>query len=172
MKPRSFSPPVWTEVGSIRCKVIGFELDFVPKFSYVGIDPGYNFGAAVLEGGKKHGMVWYGKLPEAEDRPTRAFLAEVFAFGLPRLDYGCAVIEGANYKATQGQVLLAEVRYSFWRGLHGICQERVIAAPSTIRKGVFGSGKVTAFDQWPVIDHNAADALGAAIYAHHLKEAT
>jgi len=172
----SFSDPVATVLASTTkfpCMMIGFEcLDFVPKHSYIGIDPGYNFGIAVLEAGKKHGAVWYGKLPEAEDRPSRAYLAELLVYSVPRFDYQVGVVEGANYKASAGQVLLAEVRYSFWRGLMNRCQERIVAAPSTIRKGAFGSGKTAAYDLWPNINHNAADSVGCVLYARSLKEVT
>jgi len=75
------------------------------------------------------------------------------------------VIEGAAYNQPYRQVELAELRASavFW--LQKLGAYTKIIAPSTIRKGVFGSGKLKAHEVWYI--KNAPDAVAALACAYY-----
>jgi hypothetical protein len=77
------------------------------------------------------------------------------------------IIEGAAYGRPFRQVELAEIRQGFF--LAGSTsmyfEETKIVPPASVRKKVFGQGKVQAGDIWPLLNHNAADSLAIALYA-------
>lgn len=76
------------------------------------------------------------------------------------------VIEGAAFGENYRQVELAEIRAStvLWARRLGI--DIRIVAPATIRKCVFGSGKIRAHEIWQLPDApDAVAALSCAYYA-------
>lgn len=139
-----------------------------------GIDPGVNFGLTVLEGDKVY--LFHGALMQ-DDKPGRyGLIAYMFLNEMQRKfehTGGKMVIEGAAYGAPFRQVELSEIRTGFYiaAGLspRGTIQDVIIKPPATIRKEVFGNGKTQAMDEWPTINHNAADSLAMALYAAKLE---
>lgn len=133
-----------------------------------GIDPGVNFGLTVIEGYKIY--VFYGALMQ-DDKPGRygliAFkflqsIMETFNLWSARM-----VIEGAAYGATFRQVELSEIRTGFYlaAALSPGFSDVIIKPPKTIRKAVFNNGTIHAADEFPLLNHNAADSLAVALFA-------
>jgi hypothetical protein len=136
------------------------------KWLGVGVDPGRNFGIATLDG--REAWVFHGTLPK-EDK-TKKWLYGLAAYELmsnPQRFYGKgeAVVEGPAFKEPFGQSDLAHIRMGFVLGLYYIGFPVSIVPPATIRAKALGSGKLGGLEVWPEINHNAADALAAAIYA-------
>ena len=138
-----------------------------------GIDPGVNFGLTVIEGKKVwlfHGSLISDPTPGRQGLISYGFLLEVIESfqdvhsGDPNL-----VIEGAAYGAPFRQVELSEIRTGFYISAgvdpRGVIQNVYIKPPKNIRKAVTGNGKTQAMDEYPTLNHNAADSLFMAIYA-------
>jgi len=133
----------------------------------VGIDPGRNYGFTIL-GPYGTGWVYYGKMIKHD--PDEAYTKYIIDDFVPSMvgmyPIKFAVVEGAAYDKTFGQVGLEAIRCGFYAGMERICPTD-IAPPSTVRKVVFGNGKMQAMDVWYDINHNAADSLAIALYAAH-----
>lgn len=133
-----------------------------------GIDPGVNFGLTVIEENKV--FVFHGALMQ-DDKPGRyGLIAFKFLQSIiTGFDHGDAVmvIEGAAYGAPFRQVELSEIRTGFYlaSSLSYVFADVVIKPPATIRKAVTGNGKTQAMDEYPLLNHNAADSLFMALYA-------
>ena len=137
-----------------------------------GIDPGVNFGLTVVNANKM--WVFHGALMQ-DDQPGRygliayKFLQTMIGSFSDESPFPRArmVIEGAAYGAPFRQVELSEIRTAFYlaAALHPGFSDVTIRPPATIRKLVFGNGKTQAGDEWPVLNHNAADSLSIALYA-------
>lgn len=136
---------------------------------FVGVDPGANFGLAIITA--QQVIIANGHLPKSKSKPTG------WEYGVEAYDFirkyvmplnagtGIAVVEGASYGKKYGQVPLESERFAFYLGLlHNGYQVHVVP-PATIRKEVFHNGKMQAMDYWPTINHNAADALSMSLYA-------
>lgn len=145
-----------------------------------GIDPGVNFGLTFIE--KKKVFVFHGALIQ-DQTPGRygliaySFLQSIIAsYSRPN---AMLVIEGAAYGAkTSWQAGLAEIRTAFYLAAstyrtpimdafeaENVFTDVIVRPPASIRKAVFNDGKVQAGDEWPTINHNAADSLSVALYA-------
>ena len=74
-------------------------------------------------------------------------------------------IEGAAHRKGPGQAGLAGVRYGFYLGLYEAGIRPVLVPPSTARKVAFGHGNTKGGDIWPLLNSNAADAIGLALWA-------
>lgn len=135
----------------------------------VGIDPGVNFGMAVIN--REYVQVFYGKLPTDKRTGYRGINAYNFIMNsalnikVPNVK---AVVEGAAYRDPYGQVVLEEMRFGFFFALYQLGLDVSIVPPATIRKGALGHGRATVGDVYPNLNHNACDAIGAVFYA--LKE--
>jgi len=134
-----------------------------------GIDPGVNFGLTVIEENKV--FVFHGSLIQ-DDKPGRyGLIAYKFLHDMigqfASLSLSLMVIEGAAYGAPFRQVELSEIRTGFYlaASLWGGFSDVVIKPPASIRKAVFDNGKTQAGDEWPTLNHNAADSLSMALYA-------
>jgi hypothetical protein len=137
-----------------------------------GIDPGVNFGLTVIEQEKI--WVFYGALMQ-DDKPGRYGLIAYSFLRLLMSQFhhtgAMMVIEGAAYGAPFRQVELSEIRTGFYLAAatsSGTVQDVEIKPPATIRKGVTGDGKAQAMNEWPLLNHNAADSLFMALYATSL----
>lgn len=130
----------------------------------VGIDPGVNFGITIIN--MDYIQVFHGKLPSSSVRGQHAWdaieMVKELLFG-DIVGTGSACIEGAAYKDKYGQVGLEEVRIGFYLGLRELGLNVRIVPPMTIRKIAFGHGRTVAGELWPLLNHNAADSLGAAL---------
>lgn len=135
-----------------------------------GIDPGVDFGLTYIEKDKVyvfHGSLISDPTPGRQGLITFRFLQDFFAsLPWPRI-IGKMVIEGAAYGAPFRQVELSEIRTGFYLAatLSGVFDHITITPPKTIRKAVFGDGRVQAGDEYPTLNHNAADSLAMALYA-------
>lgn len=137
----------------------------------IGIDPGVNFGISIITG--KQILICNGKLPVRKTAGEHGKDAYEFVMEhiIQHVDGAAlSVVEGAAYDKTFGQVGLAEVRFGFYLGLYVRNANPQICAIKTIRASVLGSGKETAFDRWPLLNHNAADSLGCALMAYSLAD--
>lgn len=138
-----------------------------------GIDPGVNFGLTIIEGEDVY--VYHGALTQTDVPGEYGWYAHNLLAQMIR-EYkpagGVLVIEGAAYGAPFRQVELAEIRGGFF--LAGVSAEPafsrvVIKPPKSVRKDVFGNGKTQAMDEFPTLNHNAADSLAIALYAAELE---
>lgn len=145
-----------------ECELDGQHLDFIKKpFNVMGIDPGKNFGIALVgDGGVS---VMNGVLDDSIKPLREVAMHFIFEVMHPQL-IDLAVIEGASYGDRFGQVKLAEIRCGFALGCSELKIPVLITAPKTPRKAVFGSGNIGAWDVWINLNHNAADALCLAMY--------
>lgn len=151
----------------VRLVVGKTEVDIVPHA--IGVDPGVNFGIADLF--YDSALVFHGKLPKREHSSDHGIDAyNLMKEFLATAPLGLVVVEGAAYAKTMGQVMLAEIRYGFYHAAIDSGCDAVILPPLSARKIAFGSGRINAFDEWPLLNHNGADALGLAIAATHLME--
>lgn len=135
-----------------------------PQQDVLGIDPGRNLGITLY--GSNFMRVFWGKMPkgEWEDYTVEAFeIARAFTYHA-----SFVVIEGAAYREGPGQVGLAGVRWGLYLGFQQKGISVKVVPPSTIRKGAFGHGNKKGGDIWPLLNLNAADAVGAALYAASL----
>jgi hypothetical protein len=136
-----------------------------------GIDPGVNFGLTVIE--QDHVYVFHGALSKESIPGCYGLVAYNFLQEIAKsLNYIGAklVIEGAAYGAPFRQVELSEIRTGFYlaSSTAPLYMQTHIVPPATIRKEVFGNGKTQAMNEWPTLNHNAADALAMALYAAQL----
>lgn len=130
--------------------------------SLVGIDPGMHFGISVLSQGLLR--VMWGSIPtQKEPGMAGALVLEMMKEMDIKTEFG--VVEGAAYHAKFGQVGLQEVRFAFYYALYLRGAHVRILPPATVRKLAFGSGKETAADIYPTLNHNAADSIGCVIAA-------
>ena len=140
-----------------------------------GLDPGVNFGLTVIEEDKVY--VFNGSLNQDEKPGRRGLIAYSFLQLLMSQFHhngGLMVIEGASYGDQFGQVLLSEVRTGFYLAAatsSGTIQQVEIKAPKSIRKAIFGDGTIRAPDEFPTLNHNAADSLAMALFAAQYVEA-
>jgi hypothetical protein len=125
----------------------------------IGLDPGLNFGLCIIRPGEIE--CWHGRVESSEE----AYELAIKIKGMASQIATTCVIEGASYGDVPGQVQLANVREGFRLGLIHRGVEVLTIPPSKVRKGAFGHGRATGFDIFPELNHNAADAVGMALYA-------
>jgi len=134
----------------------------------VGIDPGVNFGICIVVGEDVH--IYHGKLNTRpkDERPMYSVDSEEFTKWLLS-DYQFLfhdiLVEGAAFGKKFGQVQLAEVRTGFLHGAKDHAEKISLIPPSTARKEGLGHGNQHASDLWPLINHNACDAIAIAMAA-------
>lgn len=137
----------------------------------IGVDPGRNFGIAIVH--PRNLVIMYsGRIEPKGTMVNYAVAAYHMVQQLPLPQQPAVVIEDAAYGGAPGRhVGLAYIRMGFYFGLlrHNI----ELKSPATMRKAVFGSGKDRAEKQWTNIDKHAADAMNFALYAagYRLEEA-
>lgn len=134
----------------------------------VGIDPGRNFGICTLDGREAWAIA--GTLLK-EDKQWKYGITAYEFMSNPRNYYGQgpAVIEGPAYKMPKGQADLGHTRMGFTLGLYYAGFSVDIVPPATIRSQALGNGKLSGLEVWPSLQHNAADAVAAALYAAGLR---
>lgn len=130
----------------------------------IGIDPGKNFGIAVVD--PLVGILWSASGTfENSGLSTfwnwRVLISEIGLVGHWRR----VAIEGASYNERFGQVELAEIRLSIRLAFHLAGFDTIIVPPQSIRKQVFGSAKIRGQDIWPTMNKNAADSVPIALVA-------
>lgn len=123
--------------------------------AYLGIDPGtVNLGMSWMcadDIGRDRAKLWQIKITRSDDPVQRimdinAVLNELIASGW---NNGKVTIENAAYAQGFRQVELAEQRAAIISNfLNNSAYSIQMAAPMTIRKKVFGSGKIKAHEVW------------------------
>ena len=134
----------------------------------IGIDPGRNFGVAVVDPIGGIG-IYYGYLhidknwSYAED----GWFAMHLTYELLKME-GCpelVAVEGAAHSKHKGQAPLAYIRQGFFMGSRACDFETKMVAPNSARKACTGHGNTPMWELLPGMNSNAADALGLALYA-------
>ena len=136
----------------------------------IGVDPGRSFGIATLDG--REAWIMYGTMPKEEKRKKYRYGLQAMHWMSHSYNYhgqGPAVVEGAAHKMPHGQADLAHVRMGFVCGLAMAGYTVDIVPPSTIRAQALGSGNLGGLEVWPDVNHNAGDALAAALYSAGLR---
>jgi Holliday junction resolvasome RuvABC endonuclease subunit len=135
----------------------------------IGVDPGTtHLGIAVIEGYMDNPYAYLFQVDiERQDNPINRIKEAqnimsdcVNWYHLPNY----ATIEGASFANNYRQVELAEVRASIalWCLSKGF--ETVIVPPTTLRKGVLGSGKAIPHEVWTGLPPDAVQALVCAYF--------
>lgn len=163
-------PPNW----KIESYGLVLPVENTAKVIHIGIDPGTaKIGIAIIF---PHGETsWlaengqartYEVTVERDSDPVKritevAHILGYFLYYFTVPTY--AVIEGSAFSKLYRQSELAEFRAAtvLWCQSRGIIPR--IMDIRTIRKSVFGSGKIRAEDQWPELPGDAASALACAI---------
>ncbi len=151
--------------------------DISTPHTYIGIDPGTrNLGLVFLQGS----ILYTARMVLAKyDNPVKRALntqsaMEAIWNEMPYLmgrQLKLCVIEGAAFKGFR-EVEMAEQRIAMALYWHPKCPTRIIP-PRSIRKEIFGNGKIKASDFWAEdLDKHVADALACALLAMQFHEAT
>ena len=153
------SPQVHLAGQSARFPFIG------EKAQGIGIDPGRQFGIAVVL--DQSITTYHGKLPGVEKTSDYGLIAWDVAktFFDSKYPKWRAVIEGASYGDRFGQVLLEQIRYSFFTSMRYLNINSELMPPNKVRKIAFGDGFKTGPQIWPLLSEHAADAVGCALVA-------
>lgn len=146
-------------------------------YKYAGVDSGsVNLGISLLysdSDGEDKAILWQIKLVRDDNPINRILLArQIIQFTLNfHAKIKLATIENAAYAKGFRQVELAEQRASIALSLINISCKVQMIAPMTIRKEVFGSGKIKAHEAWQLegIPKNKQpnDALAALSCAYY-----
>lgn len=140
---------------------------------YIGIDPGTtHVGIAFYSPARSRDTInlWEIEIERSDDAQVRAVYAWSILYStVGYILGGKACIEGAAYGNPYRQVELAEQRGVFlaWFMYYGI--PAILIPPITIRKVVFGNGKIKAQEYWDTIPPNAACALSCLYYLERSK---
>lgn len=146
--------------------IIAFEIEppfSVPEQTRFGVDPGTtHFGLAVVHSSSTH--IYQVKMERSEKALTRMLSAQnVLTQCINYLGKNpIAIIEGAAFSSPYRQVELAEIRTACALWFYKFDIDVEIIPPATIRKKVFGSGKIK--NPWSNISNDCAAALGCAFY--------
>lgn len=132
----------------------------------IGVDPGINFGLGIFKDEKL--TVYWGKFPKQDGDYRYSLLVSNFVHDWVS-EYASSItriaIEGPSFGSHFKQVVLEDVRVGFWLGFKEIGKEAIYVPPATVRKVVFGGGRIKASDLWLTINGNAADAGAVCLYA-------
>jgi hypothetical protein len=152
------------EIDGVPVSVYHSKIPGRRRWTSIGIDPGRNFGICTLDG--RYATVMSGQLPK-ESKQWRYGIAAFNWARNPRNYHGKgpAVVEGAAYGKSKGQADLAHTRMGFVLGLLDAGHNVDIIPPASIRLQAFGKGNMGGLEVWPDLNHNAGDAVAAALYA-------
>jgi len=150
------------EIGQwAKARRVLVETPAVPiKHTFMGIDPGVNFGVALLT---RRGLrlIW-GEL-QGYDEVEQMFAASQVALYF-RDAFGpiLTVVEGPAPKFPYRQATLGHMRAGF---IIGAMPNVLMIPPATIRVLAFGHGNETGLNIWPRVNENAIAALGCVLAA-------
>lgn len=174
-------PLLWEEwpVGPIVIRRGQFKLSVIRpiKVTYLGFDPGeVNMGMAYFNP-KGEGELWQVKFPSNCDSVKRIYNTEsvmnFFLMGLKDKLGSYSIVENASFGSPFGQAALAENRTIIAHNLIEQGLDLAFIPPLSIRKHVFGSGKIKAEDTWPELaykGHNdIASALACALCGYEMR---
>lgn len=135
------------------------------KSAVFGVDPGItNLGFAFIS--PRGGELYQCTLPSKQGavdriRDVRGLTTYLIALN-PIPAFSC--VEYAAHGAPYRQTALAESRAAALAALTDARAHPQTAAPLSIRKVVFGNGKIRAEETWPELPKDAASALACALY--------
>lgn len=140
----------------------------------IGIDPGRNFGMAIVHTTGKIEM-YNGYLHKDKDwsyardglmaHDLMIHLGNRFSY--PSISYPSQwgfIIEGSAFSKSKGEANLAYIREGFFLGAIRAGFQPRIVPPNKIRKAVTGHGRTRMFELLPTVNENKAAALAAALY--------
>ena len=169
----SFGPPQDAALGGVHCKVVSSPIKRAGISCGVGVDPGRNFGIAVL--GLENLDLYYGQMPQGKYEDYGYLAYQMLHNDWMRVPYegdAVAVVEGPAFEMTHGQAGLAYIRFGFYLALKCAGYSVRIVPPMSVRKEVFGNGLTRPGrrkDQksvvWPDLVEHAADALACGLCA-------
>lgn len=160
--------------GNITKFVIEPPIELASPFIHIGFDPGtVNLGLAFLFPFERPcGILYQIELERNKNPVSRiATLDNILKYHCETVTaLSHAVVEGASYGNAWRQVELAEARTVFiqWCKRRGIKVK--VVSPTSIRKGVFGNGKIHADKVWTNIPADVAAALSCAYYSMQLDQ--
>lgn len=164
-------------------KVQGFFVSLPKQFhtqiphTVVGIDPGIrNLGVSIIYpntyGDIDKAQTYHIYMPSIDKSRVvqgmgifQSILASLCQYIIILGDDLDIIIEGAAYSMKGRQVTMAYYRATAALYFLKIGKEAKLVSPLTIRKGVFGSGKIKAKEEWTNIPGDASAALACALYA-------
>ena len=134
----------------------------------IGIDPGRNFGVAVVDPIGGIG-IYYGYLHIDKDwsYAEDGWFAMHLVYELLQME-DCpelVAVEGAAHSMNKGQANLASIRQGFYMGSRACDFPTKMVAINTARKSSTGHGNVPMWNLLPDFNENAADALGLGLHA-------
>ena len=132
----------------------------------IGVDPGVtNIGLAEIYPDLEHVALYKIEIPRSKDAMKRMVIIQsALHHCLYPVRSFRATIEGASFGAKYRQVELAEARAAIALWLNSKGAQVKIVPPNTIRKQVFGNGKIK--NPWDNLNDDVAAALGAAYYGY------
>lgn len=139
-----------------------------PQETRFGIDPGTTkLGIAVVRPDRKTVKLYKITLTRHEKALNRLLniqqvLSTTIGYHAPDSK---AIIEGASFGAQYRQVELAEVRAAMLLWFHKYGIDAELVPPLSIRKSVFGNGKIK--NPWNNLQDDIAAALGCAFYSNN-----
>ena len=158
-------------VRSYKASVVGFPGGWLPQCG-IGVDPGLRLGLAYIEAEDvMHAMSMYVNRAELTvQEMLGVFHAVPILFPAKLNKQTPVVVEGPSYNARYGQPLLGEIRGALILGFsHTPFQTVSEVAPLSIRKQVFGNGKIKPRELWKsqkkFTGPDALDAIAMAVCA-------
>jgi hypothetical protein len=142
-------------------------MKLVPNDGIMGIDPGNKMGITCIYNNHiedriicVEAITTTIKHPMERSNRVRRIVEEYCPGGL-----FSAFVENSAFGARYGQTVLAENRLSAMIALQDMGASSItFAAPTSIRKVVFGSSKIKAESLWKEIPPDAASSLAIAVY--------
>ena len=152
------------EVDNVRYIMLEHKLPLILTKRYAGLDPGTtHIGLAQID----NYFVYLNEIKILRDDTTGKRIEHIWSILTEHLqDMDVFVIEGASYGDRYRQIELQDIRCgaTAWAMNRLGNIEVQIVPPRTIRKTVFGSGKIKNPWKEMGIPDNAAAALGCALY--------
>lgn len=169
MKILEQSEEEYTSKNGVSCKIQKLKikppipLDIATPMS-IGIDPGTkNMGIAVLD---KIAYLFQLTIDRPKDPVERMYaIYDFISHCVNWFEYNTMLsIEGVSYGSRFREAELSEVRATavWWGVKWGM--KTTIKPPKSIRKVVFGDGKIKPQDEWDDLPPDAANALACAYY--------
>ena len=141
------------------------DTDFPDYNNAVGIDPGRNWGIGLLVDGVLYS--YWGQFPKCKLATDYHIMASDFILEwLPAdLPAKVAIVEGPSYNEMYGQVALEDIRLGFFMAFKSLGYDVCYVAPQSVRKAVFGNGRIKARDVWlDLPNNNGSDGAALALY--------
>lgn len=164
----SISKELQDEWGGMKIRCATADVIFHDVQDAVGVDPGKNFGLGFLWDGML--TTFWATLPTQEhDYEYFGFIQKFMLDWFPKDNpANVAMVEGPSYASLYRQPFLEDCRLGFLMSLQMLGKEVSYVAPQSVRKTVFGNGRIKAANVWYDLTGkaaNGADAAAVALFA-------